>query len=196
VADVVEVDAFADGRWVVAFDGRMLEISGNIHVPGGSGVNWATVADSWRIHVTHLNVEATGPDKKGYHQVAFCSLNHPEFTNGIVTFTKLSDTQRGRFQPLLDALAKASGVPAPGSESDGLLATKTSALQAVLAQHDVHLSSQPDDVRNAVVSDLQAAGVPIDQASLAMRLTDPGQADAMLEVYQRHGLLPADASIG
>jgi hypothetical protein len=58
------------------------------------------------------------------------------------------------------------------------------------------LSSQPDDVRNAVVSDLQAAGVPIDPASLAMRLTDPGQADAVLAVYQRHGLLPPDASIG
>jgi hypothetical protein len=196
MADVLEVDAFANGKWILAFDGRMLEISGNIHVPGGSGVNWTTVADSWRIHVTHLNVDATGPDKKGYHQIAFCSLNHPEFTNGIVTFTKLTDTQWSRFQPLLDALAKAAGAAATDSTSDGLLATKTNALQALLTQHDVHLSSQPDNVRNAVVSDLQAAGVPIDPVSLAMRFTDPGQADAMLEVYQRHGLLPRDASIG
>ena len=47
----------------------------------------------------------------------------------------------------------------------------------------------------SVVSDLQAAGVSIDPESLLMRFTDPAQFDAALDVYQRHSLLPPDASI-
>jgi hypothetical protein len=51
-------------------------------------------------------------------------------------------------------------------------------------------------VRNAVVGDLQTAGVSIDPASLAVKVTDPAHPDAWLEVYKRHGLLPPDASVG
>lgn len=196
MADVVELDPFANGDWLLAFDGRMLEICGTILV--GGGVDWTTVADSWRIHVRQLNVKVTGPDKKGYHAVAFCSLNHlshPKMYESIVTFSELNDAQLDRFQPLLDALARATGIAAPSNASDELVATKTSALQALLSQHDVHLTSQPDDVRNAVVGDLRAVGVAIDPDTFVMRLTDPGQVDALLEIYKRHGLLPADASI-
>ena len=100
------------------------------------------------------------------------------------------------FPALLDALAKAREPDAPGSASAELLEIKKSAFQALLRQHDVHLSGQPADVRNAVIDELQSAGVPIDSESLAARLTDPRQIDAWLEVYKRHGLLPRDASIG
>ena len=50
-------------------------------------------------------------------------------------------------------------------------------------------------MRQAVVSDLQRAGVPIDPDSLTTTITDPGQIDTMLEIYKRHGVLPADASM-
>jgi hypothetical protein len=116
--------------------------------------------------------------------------------DGIVLFQQLDDAQWNRFQPLLDALAKATGPATPAGGSAELLATKMSALTVLQSQHGIRLAEQPDDVRAAVVSDLQAAGVPIDPDSLAAKVTDPTQIDAWLEVYKRHGLLPPDASVG
>ncbi len=196
MSDVVEFEPF--GAWIFALNGRVLEIFGPIH-PGWN-VNNLVYLDSWRIHVKHLNVQVAGPDKKGFHEVAFLSQAHSggASPNGssIVTFTKLDDAQRSRFQPLLDALANVTAATASGGASNELLATKTNALQALLSRHGVRLGSQPEDVRRAVVSDLQAAGIAIDPDSLAMQFTDPGQPDTMLAVYKRHDLLPADAAIG
>jgi hypothetical protein len=195
MGEVLEIDPFANGHWVLAFDGRVLEIFGPILV--GGGVNWTTAADSWRIHVKHLSVKPTGPDKHGLRGLAFGSLVNQHTKNGgIANFYNLDEAQWNRFQPLLEALAKAAEPDAPGSASAELLATKGSAFQALLNQYDLHLSSQPDGVRNAVVGDLQSAGVPIDPVSFAVKVTAPTQIDAWLEVYKRHGLLPPDASIG
>jgi len=194
MADVLEVEPFENGRWVLAFDGRVLEIFGPVLV--GGGVNWTTVADSWRVHVKHLSVKPTGPDKKGLRGLSFCSLVNQRTRDGIVHFEELDDMQWNRFQPLLGALANAAGTAAPAGASAELLVTKINAFAALKSQYDLHLAAQPDEVRNAVVRDLQAAGVPIDPDSLASRLTDPTQVDAWLEVYKRHGLLPPDASVG
>jgi hypothetical protein len=191
MADVVEFDLFANGKWILAFDGRVLEIFGRIH-PNWN-VNNLVDVDSWRIHVTQLNIKVTGPDKKGFREVDFCSHADP---NGAFRASQLDEPQWSRLQPFLETLTKAAGAAAPGSTSDELLATKSSAFQALTSEHDVHLGSQPEDVRRAVVRDLGAAGVSMDPDSLLMRLTDPGQVDAVVEVYKRHHLLPPDASIG
>jgi hypothetical protein len=190
MADVLEFDLFGDGRWILAFDGRVLEIFGSVH-PGWNVNNLVSV-DSWRIHVTHLNVEVTGPDKKGYRAVNFCSHSDP---TGAFKAKEVTESQWNRLQPFLETVEAATGSVASSNASDQLLATKMTALQALLSQHDVHLSSQPDQVRNTVIGDLRAAGVAIDPDTLVMRLTGPGQVDAVLEVYQLHGLLPRDASI-
>jgi hypothetical protein len=190
VSDVLELDLFENGEWILAFDGRVLEIFGRIH-PNWN-VNNLVDVDSWRIHVRQLDVKVTGPDKKGYHEIAFCSHADP---SGAFKVAKLDESRLSRLQPFLEALATASGAVATGSTSDPLLAAKGRAFQAVTAEHDIHLGSQPEDVRRAVVSDLQAAGVSIDPDSLMMRFTDLAQFDAALEIYKRHGLLPADASI-
>lgn len=57
------------------------------------------------------------------------------------------------------------------------------------------MSSQPTDVANAVVSDLEAAGIDVLQG-YRLRFTDPKQTNNAVEVYKRHGLLPADATLG
>jgi hypothetical protein len=192
MADVLEVDPYANDNWILAFDGRVLEIFGKIHVPANPSSGWD--ADAWRVHVRQLNVKVTGPDKKGVREVGFCSPSNP---TAYKTTFEFNDEQWSRVQPLLDALAKASsGTDAASSRSDDLLATKSSALQTLLSQHDIRLGSQPEDVRRAVVSELQAASVPIDPNSFVMRLTNPGQVDAVFEIYQRHGLLPPDATLG
>ena len=187
---MVELDLFANGNWILAFDGRVLEIFGSVH-PNWNVNNLVSV-DSWRIHVTQLTVKVAGPDKKGMREVDFCTHSDP---NGAFKVSQLNETQWGRLQPFLETLAKATAPAASGSPSDALLESKLSAFQDLLGQHDVHLSQQPEDVRRAVVSDLQAAGIAIDPDSLIMKFTDPGQFDAALEVYKRHLLLPADASI-
>jgi hypothetical protein len=191
MADVVEFDLFGDGRWILAFDGRVLEVFGTVH-PEWNVNNLVTV-DSWRIHITHLNVKVTGPDKKGYRAVNFCSHSDP---TGAFKVKEVTESQWNRLRPFLDTLSAATGSSASSNAADPLLAAKMSALQALLSQHDVHLSSQPDAVRRAVVGDLRAAGVAIDPDTFVMRLTGPGQVDAVLEVYQLHGLLPRDSSIG
>jgi hypothetical protein len=194
MADVLEVDPFANSNWILKFDGQILEIFGDIEV--GGGANWTTVADSWRVHVKHLDVTTSGPDRHGFREVAFGSRNNPRMRKVIQSFTKLDDAQWDRFQPLLEALAKATTAGAASTASDPLLAAKQSAFQALISQHDIHLSQQPDDVRRAVVSEIQASGVAVDPDKLVMKFTDPAQFDALLEIYKRHLLLPPDASLG
>jgi hypothetical protein len=99
MAAVLEVEPFANGHWVLAFDGRVLEIFGPILV--GGGVNWTTVADSWRVHIKHLSVKPTGPDKHGLRGLSFCSLVNQKTKDGVVRFEQLDDAQWNRFQPLL-----------------------------------------------------------------------------------------------
>jgi hypothetical protein len=191
MAEVLELDLFANGKWILAFDGRVLEIFGNVH-PNWNVNNLVSV-DAWRIHIKQLNVKVTGPDKKGFREVDFCSLSDPL---GAFKVSKLDEAQWGRLDPFLATLATAMGSGAGDSESAELLATKQRAFQALISQHDIHLSQQTDDVRQAVVSALQAAGVAVDPGTLVMKFTDPAQFDTALEIYQQHLLLPADASLG
>jgi hypothetical protein len=191
MVDVLEFDLFADGKWILAFDGRVLEIFGNVH-PNWNVNNLVSV-DAWRIHVKQLNVKVTGPDKKGFREVDFCSPSDPL---GAFKVSKLDEAQWGRLDPFLATLANAMRSGSGDSESAELLATKQRAFQGLISQHDIHLSQQPDDVRHAVVSELQAAGVAVDADTLVMKFTDPAQFDAALEIYKQRLLLPADASLG
>jgi hypothetical protein len=190
MADVLEVDLYANGTWILVFDGRVLEIFGKRDVSGVGGSGWD--ADGWRVHVRQLTVKVTGPNRKGLREVAFCSPANPAAFKS--TF-ELNDKQWSRVQPLLDALGNASTPAAPASASGGMLASKISAFQALISQHDVRLSSQPEDVRNAVAREEQAAGIQVNPDSLAITPTDPGQVDALLEIYKRHLLLPPDATL-
>jgi hypothetical protein len=72
---------------------------------------------------------------------------------------------------------------------------KLAAFAALAKQHDIHLRQQPDDVRTALASDFQAAGVPVNPETFAIQFTDGVQVDNALEVLKRHGLLPADATL-
>jgi len=153
--DAVELDLFANGNWILAFDGRVLEIFGSVHPHWN--VNNLVSVDSWRIRVTQLNVKVTGPDQKGFREVDFCSHSDPQ---GAFKVSQLNDTQWGRLQPFLETLAKATAPAATGSPSDPLLAAKQSAFQALILQHDIHLVQQLDDVRRAVVRGPQGAGSP------------------------------------
>ena len=191
MADVLELDLFANGKWILAFDGRVLEIFGSVH-PNWNVNNLVSV-DAWRIHVKQLNVKVTGPDKKGFREVDFCSPSDPL---GAFKVSQLDEEQWGRLEPFLATLAKAMGSGTGESEAAELLATKQRAFQALISQHDIHLSQQPDDVRQAVVSEIQAVGVAVDPDTMMMRFTDPAQFDATLEIYKKHLLLPADASLG
>jgi len=105
VGEVLEVDPFANGKWTLAFDGRVFEIFGPILV--GGGVNWTTVADSWRIHINNLLVQVKGPDRHGFHEVAFGSQVNQHTQDGIPPFVELNDAQFARFRPLFDALGAA-----------------------------------------------------------------------------------------
>ncbi len=112
MADVLEFDF---GEYLFALDGRVVEIFGPIHPDWR--LNQRVWLSSWRFHVTQLNVKVTGPDGKGLHEVAFFTQpGMGEKAEGlpVVTFSKLDDAQRGRFQPLFDAIAKAAA-PASGS---------------------------------------------------------------------------------
>jgi hypothetical protein len=157
-----------------------------------TGWNNLVSVDSWRIHIKQLDVKVTGPDKKGYREVDFCS---PSDQLGAFKVSKVDEAQWSRLEPFLETLAKGMGSTAESSGSAELLATKQRAFQALLSQHDIHLFQQPDDVRQAVVSGIQAAGGAVDPNTLVMKFTDPAQFDAALEVYKQHLLLPADASL-
>jgi hypothetical protein len=68
------------------------------------------------------------------------------------------------------------------------------ALQGLMQQHAVNLQAQPQEVRQAVATDLQAAGVPLDVGG-TLQITDPAQVQATVEVLKKHGLLPPNATV-
>ena len=67
-------------------------------------------------------------------------------------------------------------------------------LQALMAQHSVDLSSQPMEVRQAVVADLNAGGVPA-KLGEGMQVTDPAQIHTVVNVLIKHGLLPVGTTV-
>src|SRR5438067_9404864 len=63
-------------------------------------------------------------------------------------------------------------------------------LQSLMAQHAVDLRSEPMEVRQAVVADLNAGGVPA-KLGEGMNITNPAQIQTVVAVLIKHGLLPA-----
>ncbi len=67
-------------------------------------------------------------------------------------------------------------------------------LQTLMAQHSVDLTSQPIEVRQAVIADLNAGGVPA-KLGQGMNVTDPAQIDTVVNVLIKHGLLPPGTTV-
>jgi hypothetical protein len=169
-----------------------LEIFGRVHPEWN--VNNLVDLDSWRIHVSQLTVKTTGPDKKGYRTVAFCSHADP---SGAFKVTDLLESQWNRLQPFLETLASATRSATQASPviaAGDALTAKASAFQKLQAEYDAHLSSQPESVQRVMISELQTAGVDIANDG-QMKLTEPAQVDALVETYKRYGLLPPEASL-
>ncbi len=106
MTDVLEVDAFGNGAWIIRFDGRVLQIFGCMEIHTGTH---AMLVDSWSIHVRHLTVHLFGPSRKGTHDIAFTSLASaagcPD--RGILKLTELGDALWARMQPLVAAVRTA-----------------------------------------------------------------------------------------
>lgn len=100
---------------------------------------------------------------------------------------------------IADGVAKLARTAAPASQgredAAGDLAPKLAALGALIKEHGAQLVLQPDDVRQAVVSDLELAGIDVLEGN-QLRFTDPAQIDSAVQVYKRHSLLPPDATLG
>ena len=85
-----------DGRLILAFDGRVLEIFGDwtfstYHLAG------------MRIHVRQLTVKASGPNRKGRYELELVGPH-----KFISTYHEFEDeAQWASVQPLLDALRSA-----------------------------------------------------------------------------------------
>ncbi len=67
-------------------------------------------------------------------------------------------------------------------------------LQTLMAQHSVDLTSQPMEVRQAVIADLNAGGVPA-KLGQGMNVTDPAQIDTVVNVLIKHGLFPPGTTV-
>ena len=67
-------------------------------------------------------------------------------------------------------------------------------LQTLMAEHSVDLSSQPMEVRQAVIADLNAGGVPA-KLGQGMNVTDPAQIHTVVNVLIKHGLLPPGTTV-
>ncbi len=67
-------------------------------------------------------------------------------------------------------------------------------LQTLMAQHSVDLTSQPMEVRQAVIADLNTGGVPA-KLGQGMNVTDPAQIDTVVNVLIKHGLLPPGTTV-
>ena len=76
----------------------------------------------------------------------------------------------------------------------GDMATKIQRLESLMNRHSVNLSGRPMEVREAVVADLNAGGVPA-KLGEPMAFTDPKQIDTVVEVLKKHKLLPENASL-
>jgi hypothetical protein len=68
------------------------------------------------------------------------------------------------------------------------------ALQRLMTEHEVNLTQQPMEVREAVASDLQSRGINA-QVGGALQITDPQQIQSVVEVLKSHGLLPANVTV-
>jgi hypothetical protein len=68
------------------------------------------------------------------------------------------------------------------------------ALQKLMTEHEVNLTQQPMEVREAVASDLQSRGINA-QVGGAVQITDPQQIQAVVEVLKNHGLLPSNVTV-
>jgi hypothetical protein len=68
------------------------------------------------------------------------------------------------------------------------------ALQKLMTEHEVNLTQQPMEVREAVASDLQSRGINA-QVGGALQITDPRQIQSVVEVLKSHGLLPANVTV-
>jgi hypothetical protein len=67
-------------------------------------------------------------------------------------------------------------------------------LGLLMLRHSVDLRSQPMEVREAVVADLNRAGVPA-KIGEPMRVTEPGQVQTVISVLKKHDLLPEDVTV-
>jgi hypothetical protein len=76
----------------------------------------------------------------------------------------------------------------------GDLADQMQQLQSLMAEHSVDLRSQPMEVRQAIVDDLNAGGVPA-KIGQGLNVTDPQQIQTVVEVLKKHGLLPPNVNV-
>jgi hypothetical protein len=96
-----------------------------------------------------------------------------------------------------DVVAGASDVPstpAPAAMTPGTMQERMIGLQRLMAAHEVNLTQQPMEVRQAVASDLQAHGINA-QVGGALQITDPQQIHDVVQVLKDHGLLPSDVTV-
>jgi hypothetical protein len=68
------------------------------------------------------------------------------------------------------------------------------ALQTLMSQHEVNLTQQPMEVREAVATDLQSRGINA-QVGGALQITDLEQIHDVIEVLKNHGLLPPNVNV-
>jgi hypothetical protein len=83
-----------------------------------------------------------------------------------------------------------AGSPATGPD----VMQQLMALQTLMSQHEVNLTQQPMEVREAVAGDLQARGINA-QVGGALQITDPQQIHDVIQVLKDHGLLPANVTV-
>jgi hypothetical protein len=80
----------------------------------------------------------------------------------------------------------------PGTAPDAM--HQLMGLQTLMSQHEVNLTQQPMEVREAVANDLQARGINA-QVGGALQITDPQQIHDVIQVLKDHGLLPANVTV-
>ncbi len=92
--------------------------------------------------------------------------------------------------------APAPTTPAPqaGAAMTPELMQQMAGLQRLMAAHEVNLTQQPMEVRQAVANDLQARGINA-QVGGALQITDPQQIHDVVQVLKDHGLLPANLTV-
>jgi hypothetical protein len=109
MAEMLEFDPYANGQFILAFDGRILEIFGKIT----SRIDMhPTTTDSWSIHVKQLNVKVTGPDKKGLREVRFLTPASPK----LAPKTKWPQSSRARSTRSTGFLVTTPGVRTGATE--------------------------------------------------------------------------------
>lgn len=102
MAELLEVEL--GGRTLLSFDGRVLEIFGNIYAASAR-------LDAVRIHVKQLSVKASAPDKNQLRDVGFVGPVGYEYR-----FRGLDETTWRALEPLIGRLQAAGAtVDAPSS---------------------------------------------------------------------------------